>query len=40
MPWFNLATATEEDLQAIFAFLMSIPAIDNQVPDSIDPPAR
>ena len=39
MPWFNLATATEEDLQAIFAFLMSIPAIDNQVPDSIDPPA-
>jgi len=39
MPWFNLATATEEDLQAIFAFLMSIPEIDNQVPDSIDPPA-
>jgi hypothetical protein len=39
MPWFNLATASEEDLRAIFAYLMSIPAIENQVPDSIEPPA-
>jgi hypothetical protein len=39
MPWFNLAMATEEDLQAIFAYLQSIPAISNQVPDAIDPPA-
>ena len=39
MPWFNLVTATDEDLQAIFAYLKSIPAIENQVPDSIDPPA-
>ena len=39
MPWFNLATADEEDLQAIFAYLMSIPPIENQVPDAIDPPA-
>jgi mono/diheme cytochrome c family protein len=39
MPWFNLATASEEDLQAIFAYLMSIPAIENPVPESIDPPA-
>lgn len=38
MPWFNLAMATEEDLQAIFAYLQSIPAISNQVPDAIDPP--
>ena len=39
MPWFNLAMATEEDLQAIFAYLQSIPAVSNQVPDAIDPPA-
>ena len=39
MPWFNLATADEEDLQAIFAYLMSNPPIENQVPDAIDPPA-
>jgi len=39
MPWFNLATADEQDLQAIFAYLKSIPPIQNQVPDAIDPPA-
>jgi mono/diheme cytochrome c family protein len=39
MPWFNLAQATDQDLQAIFAYLQSIPAISNQVPDPIDPPA-
>lgn len=38
MPWFNLATAPEEDLQAIFAYLKSIPPISNQVPDAIEPP--
>lgn len=39
MPWFNLAMATEDDLRAIFAYLQSIPAISNQVPDAIDPPS-
>jgi mono/diheme cytochrome c family protein len=39
MPWFNLAQATDQDLQAIFAYLQSIPAISNQVPDPIEPPA-
>ena len=39
MPWFNLSMATDEDLQAIFAYLQSIPAVENQVPDAIDPPA-
>ena len=39
MPWFNLAMATDEDLQAIFAYLQSIPAVANQVPDAIEPPA-
>ena len=38
MPWFNLATANEDDLQAIFAYLKSVPAIENQVPDAIEPP--
>jgi hypothetical protein len=39
MPWANLATATDEDLQAIFSYLQSIPPISNEVPDAIDPPA-
>lgn len=38
MPWFNLAMATDEDLEAIFAYLQSIPAVSNQVPDAIEPP--
>jgi hypothetical protein len=38
MPWFSLAMATDEDLQAIFAYLKSIPPIENEVPDAIDPP--
>ena len=38
MPWFNLLMATDEDLQAIFAYLQSIPPIENQVPDAIEPP--
>jgi hypothetical protein len=33
MPWMNLARMTDEDLKAIFAFLMSVPAIRNAVPD-------
>jgi mono/diheme cytochrome c family protein len=40
MPWFNMALATDQDLEAIFAYLQSIPAIDNQVPDAIDPPSE
>jgi len=38
MPWFNLATAPDGDLAAIFAYLKSLPPIENQVPDAIDPP--
>jgi hypothetical protein len=37
MPWFNLAKAKEEDLQAIYAYLRSIPAINNRVPAPIPP---
>ncbi|HKP57049.1 MAG TPA: hypothetical protein VJV78_10025 [Polyangiales bacterium] len=32
MPWQNLAAATDADLTAIFAYLRSIPAIENKVP--------
>lgn len=35
MPWPNLAKASDEDLAAIFAYLKSIPAINNQVPEAV-----
>jgi mono/diheme cytochrome c family protein len=38
MPYFNYAKATDEDLQSIFAYLRSIPAVRNKVPQPIDPP--
>jgi hypothetical protein len=37
MPWFNYATMTDADLQAVFAFLRSLPPIRNQVPMPIPP---
>ena len=39
MPWFNYGKMTDEDLEAVYAYLRSIPAIHNRVPDPI-PPAR
>ncbi len=33
MPWMNLAHSSDEDLKAIFAYLHSIPAVHNAVPD-------
>jgi hypothetical protein len=38
MPWQNLASATDEDLTAIFAYLHSIPAVNNKVPAPNVPP--
>lgn len=38
MPWQNLSTASDADLTAIFAYLQSIPAIDNRVPAPQVPP--
>lgn len=38
MPYFNYAKATDEDLASIFAYLRSIPAVSNRVPEPIDPP--
>ena len=37
MPWQSLAKATDADLKAIFAYLRTIPAIRNRVPDPIPP---
>lgn len=37
MPWFNLATATDEDLSAMFAYLKSIKPIENMVPPPVPP---
>lgn len=39
MPWFNVGALTDEDLKAVFAYLRSIPAVKNQVPAPIPPPA-
>jgi len=38
MPYPQYQQATDEDLRAIFAFLQSIPAIENRVPQPLDPP--
>jgi len=37
MPWFNLATASDEDLKAIFAYLRSIKPVNNLVPAPMPP---
>jgi hypothetical protein len=35
MPWQSLNAMTDDDLRAVFAYLRSIPAITNRVPDAI-----
>jgi hypothetical protein len=37
MPWPNFAQLKEEDLRAIFAFLQTLPPIQNAVPDPVPP---
>ena len=39
MPVQNVAALTDADLSALFAYLRSIPAIRNAVPDPVPPPA-
>lgn len=39
MPWFNYGKMTDVDLDAIFAYLQSIPAISNRVPIPVPPAA-
>lgn len=40
MPWPMYRNATDEDLQAVFAYLQSIPAVSNRVPQPVDPPEQ
>lgn len=37
MPWPVYRQMTDEDLKAIYAYLRTIPAIHNRVPDALDP---
>lgn len=37
MPWYNYGRMTDDDLKAVFAYLRSIPAIHNRVPEPIAP---
>jgi len=38
MPWMNVAQMTDEDLRAVFAYLRSIPPIENRVPEPVIAP--
>ena len=42
MPWHWYKEMTDEDLQAIYAYLRSIPPVSNRVPEPVEPagPAR
>ena len=35
MPWFNYRQMTDEDLRAVYAYLRSIPPVNNKVPDAV-----
>jgi hypothetical protein len=37
MPWPMYRNATDEDLRAVFAYLQTIPAIRNRVPEPVEP---
>jgi len=37
MPWQNLAASSDEDLSAVYAYLMSVPPVKNRVPQPIAP---
>lgn len=37
MPWQAISTLNDDDLKAIFAYLHSLPAISNRVPDPLGP---
>jgi hypothetical protein len=39
MPWHSYGQMTDEDLKAVFAYLKSVPAISNRVPDYMPPAA-
>ncbi len=37
MPWFSLNVLSDDDLRAVFAYLQSLPPVDNQVPAPLPP---
>ncbi len=39
MPWPSYGNLTDDELSSIYAYLMSIPAISNKIPDPAAPPA-
>jgi hypothetical protein len=39
MPWQMIGTLTDQDLKAVFAYLRTIPAVKNRVPQPIPPAA-
>jgi mono/diheme cytochrome c family protein len=40
MPWQAAATLSDEDLKAIFAYLKSLPAVRNRVPEPLGPDGK
>jgi Cytochrome c len=38
MPWQDFKQMTDDDLKAVYAYLRSIPAVSNRVPDNLPPP--
>jgi hypothetical protein len=38
MPWPSYGQLTDEDLKSIYAFLRTIPAVKNRIPDPVPPP--
>jgi hypothetical protein len=40
MPWRAVASLSDDDLKAVFAYLRSIPAIKNRVPEPVSPGAK
>lgn len=40
MPWYNLARLSDDDLQAIFAYLRTLPPVKNAVPAPVPPGGR
>lgn len=39
MPWPSYGQLTDDDLKAIYAFLRTLPAVKNRIPDPVPPPS-
>jgi mono/diheme cytochrome c family protein len=40
MPWQSIGTLSDEDLRAIYAYLRTVPAINNHVPEPLGPDGK